>query len=186
MAKVNLVVPKIKDLKYRQMWLMDKKTMDYNAGYDLDIKGYDKKTGTIRKTDDEIKEWFYKWIDKEPDRYYAYIYSYEEDEPIGEVYYYLDGNVHSMGIIIASKYRGKGYSCLALKELEKIAFKKNNISELSDIIPVDRTHAISVFKKAGFIETGKEKVDMVNNQEIVAKELLITKEMYENNIKGEL
>lgn len=38
-----------------------------------------------------------------------------------------------MGILIQNKYRGKGYSYLALLELEKIAFEKNGINELSDI-----------------------------------------------------
>lgn len=30
------------------------------------------------------------------------------DEPIGEVYYYLDNDIHSMGIVIQDKYRGRG------------------------------------------------------------------------------
>ena len=129
MKKVFLVVPSIKDLKYRQMWMKDPKTMSYNAGFDLSLKGYDKETGTITKTDKEMLAWFDNWINKEPDRYYAYIYSVDEDEPIGEVYYYLDGDTYSMGIVIHNKYRGKGYSYYALLELEKVAFEQNNIKE---------------------------------------------------------
>ena len=30
------------------------KAMSYNAGYDMDLKGYDKETGTIIKTDEEM------------------------------------------------------------------------------------------------------------------------------------
>ena len=86
-----------------------------------------------------------------------------------------------MGILIQSKYRGKGYSYLALKELQKIAFEKNYISELSDMIPLDRVSAIKSFKKAGFIHTDKEEIGYVFGRKVVSKELLITREMYFSN-----
>ena len=169
MKIIFLEVPKLEDMHYRQKWMMDPKTMSYNAGYDLDLKGYDSKTGTISKTDEEMKEWYDKWINKEPDKYFAYIYHAEIEEPVGEIYYYKDGDIHSMGILIQDKYRGKGYSYLALVELEKVAFEKNNIAELSDRIPSDRIGAIKSFEKAGFIHTGD------------GDQLLITKEAYFKN-----
>lgn len=51
---IYLKSPKIDELHYRQEWMKDPKTMNYNAGYDMDLKGYDKETGTITKTDDEM------------------------------------------------------------------------------------------------------------------------------------
>ncbi len=60
----------------------DPKTMEYNAGYDIELKGYNKQTGTISKTDEEMIEWYDKWIDKEPDRFYAYIYDFNFGEPV--------------------------------------------------------------------------------------------------------
>lgn len=178
MKRVFLVVPDIKDLKYRKEWLSDPRTMSYNTGYDLDLKGYNKETGVIIKTDEEMLDWYNKWVNKEPDRYYAYIYSVDESEPIGEVYYYPDGDIHSMGILINDKYRGKGYSYLALLELEEVAFERNNINELSDYISIDRIGAIKSFKKAGFIQTYKEKKGLVFGNEVISKQLLITKDMY--------
>ena len=166
MKKVYLSIPTIDDMKYRQMWMNNPKTMSYNKGLDLDISGYNKETGTISKTDEEMLDWYNKWINKEPDRFYAFIYSEDEDEPVGEIYYYLDGDIHSMGILIDEKFRGKGYSYPALLELEKIAFEKNNINELSDIFPSDRVSAIKTFEKAGFIHTGN------------GDQLLITKDLY--------
>ena len=178
MPKVYLYPPTKSELRYRQEWMKDSKTMNYNAGFDLDLKGYDKKTGIISKTDEEMLEWYNKWIDKEPDRYFAYIISIDEDEPIGEVYYYPDGDIHSMGILISDKYRGKGYSYLALLALEEVAFERNDINELSDMIPLDRIGAIKSFKKAGFVHTNKEEKNLKFGKEEVAKQLLITKEMY--------
>ena len=53
MSNIYLKIPTIDELHYRQKWMMDPKTMEYNAGYDLDIKGYNKENGTIIKNNDE-------------------------------------------------------------------------------------------------------------------------------------
>lgn len=178
MPNIYLKVPSIEELHYRQEWMNDSKTMSYNAGYDIELKGYNKETGTITKTDEELLTWYNNWINKEPDKFFAYIYDNDLAEPVGEIYYYLDGDIHSMGILISDKYRGKGYSYLALLELEKVAFEKNDINELSDMIPLDRVGAINSFKKAGFIHTDKEDKGTKFDKEEIAKQLLITKEMY--------
>lgn len=178
MPNIYLKVPSIDELHYRQEWMKDPKTMSYNAGYDMDLKGYDKETGTITKTNEEMINWYNNWVNKEPDKYFAYIYDENITEPIGEVYYYLDNGIHNMGIVIQDKYRGKGYSYNALLELEKVAFEKNNISELSDMIPLDRIGAIKTFKKAGFVHTELEKKELVFGKESIGRQLIITKEMY--------
>ena len=85
-----------------------------------------------------------------------------------------------MGILVVDKYRGKGYSYPALIELEKVAFEKNNINELSDMVPLDRIGAIKIFKKAGFMHTNKERIEKVFGKDVIAKQLLITKDMYFN------
>ena len=180
MNKVYLKTPIREELKYRKKWLSDPNTMSYNAGFDLELKGYDKSTGTIIKTSEELNDWYDKWVGHEPDRFFAYIYVENIEEPIGEIYYYPDGNIHSMGILIDNKYRGNGYSYSALLELEKIAFEKNKISELSDMVPLDRIGAVKAFKKAGFIHTKKEKVEKVFDKASIVKELLITRDMYFN------
>lgn len=71
--KIYLKVPSISELHYRQEWMKDPKTMSYNAGYNIDLKGYDKETGTLNKTDEEMITWYNNWINKEPDKYFAYI-----------------------------------------------------------------------------------------------------------------
>lgn len=183
MPNIYLKVPSIDELHYRQEWMKDPKTMSYNAGYDMDLKGYDKTTGTITKTDEEMVTWYNNWVNKEPDKYFAYIYDNEVADPIGEVYYYLDNGIHSMGILIQDKYRGKGYAYKALLELEKVAFEKNNINELSDIIPIERINAIKTFKKAGFVYTVLVKKENVFGKESIARQLLITKDWYLRNRK---
>lgn len=75
------------------------------------------------------------------------------------------------------EYRKKGYSKKTLLELQKVAFEKNNINELSDYIPIDRINAIKTFKNAGFIETNNYKIDLVFGQTVKSKQLIITKEV---------
>lgn len=69
MPKIYLKVPTINELHYRQEWMRDSKTMSYNAGYEMNLKGYDKITGTINKNDEEMLDWYNNWIEKEPDKY---------------------------------------------------------------------------------------------------------------------
>lgn len=166
MRKIYFKFPSKEELKYCQRWLMDPNTMSYNAGYDIDLSGYNKLTGTINKTDEDMINWYNKWINHEPEKYYRYIYVRGIDEPIGEIYYYPNNDTHHMGILIQSKYRGNGYAYEALIELERIAFEENGINELHDEIPFDRTNSINLFKKAGFIQTDKD--------------MMITRNMYFN------
>lgn len=54
MTRIYLKIPDIHELNYRQDWMKDPKTMSYNAGLDMDLTGYDKNTGTITKTKEEM------------------------------------------------------------------------------------------------------------------------------------
>lgn len=178
MTKIFLEVPDINELHYRQTWLQDAKTMGYNAGYDIDLKGYDKETGTIIKSNEEMITWYKNWVNKDPNKYFAYIYADNINEPIGEIYYYLNNGLHSMGIVIQDRYRGKGYSSKALVELERVAFEKNQISELSDFIPIDRIRAIKSFEKVGFTKTTNIEMNIRFNKPHESIQMIITKSDY--------
>ena len=71
MANVYLKVPNIDEMFHRKNWMKDPKTMAYNAGFDINLKGYDKNTGVIVKTNEEMINWFNNWIDKEPDKFFC-------------------------------------------------------------------------------------------------------------------
>ena len=76
MINVFLKVPRKDQLVYRQEWMNDSDTMEYNAGYDMKVKGNNKQTGTISKPKEEMLEWYDKWTNQEPDRFFAYIYDF--------------------------------------------------------------------------------------------------------------
>ena len=82
-----------------------------------------------------------------------------------------------MGIMISSKYIGKGYRYSVLIELEKYVFEKKGISQLSDVVLLYRENTIKSFKKAGFKQMKSiKKLDLVKKTK--QDNYLITKEMY--------
>lgn len=178
MKKVDLRVPSLEDMKYRQVWMMNPKTMSYNAGMDLDIPGYDYETGTIKKSDEELVLWYQRWGNNNPDKYVAYIYEENGSIPIGETYFYKSDDTYKMGILIIDEYRGNGLSESALLELIKVAFLEYGIPELTNSFPESRSQASSLFKKCGFVESGKVEESFVFGEKVINKEVILTKENY--------
>lgn len=54
--KLELIVPQKEDLWFKKEMKEDPSTMDYNAGYDLNIDGYNRQNGTIQTDINELKE----------------------------------------------------------------------------------------------------------------------------------
>lgn len=178
MAEIKLKVPNLEDVQYRQKWMQDPNTMNYNAGLEMNLSGYDYQTGTISKTDDEMKVWYDNWIGQEPNKFFAYIYETNKNFPIGEVYFYKDKDKYKMGILVIKEFRGKNYSKEALTELMKIAFEKYEIPELTDSFPDDRISAIKLFKSCGFKESGNIEEIIKFDKKYISREMVITKDVY--------
>ena len=85
---------------------------------------------------------------------------------------------HCCGIVIEDKYRRVGYAKDAMKLMIDVAFNDYNIDSLIDNIPYNRTGALKLFTKFGFIDIKKdyymEKFD--NNERVIVLEL--TKDNY--------
>ena len=178
MKNICLYIPKLEDYWYESKVQSDSLSMYYNAGYDVSYYGYHYDTGCIDFPKEKWKETFNKRQNE--NKYFAYIKDNDINEYVGYVNYHYnkDENKYFCGIVIESIHRGKEYSYYALLELERVAFEENDISELSDMIPLSRESAIKVFKNAGFIHTDLEVVNKKFDKEEKSRELLITKEMY--------
>ncbi|MBY0758046.1 GNAT family N-acetyltransferase [Sellimonas caecigallum] len=176
---IYLKIPDRDELHHRKAWMMDPETMAYNAGFDMKVDGYDKATGTIRKTDTQLQEWYDKWTTTKK-MYFAYIYDAEEKIPVGEVYYQYQDDIsaHMVGIVIASRYRGKGYAYPALIELERIAFEENGVEVLLDMFPEDRTEAVKLFMKAGFTKTDMGRQEIIFGKQKILRQFSLTKKQY--------
>ncbi len=176
-SKVFLHVPNFDELDYYEKILKDPKTMAYNAGCNLNLEGYDNNTGCINTFDKT--RWYQKQM-RDRNRYFAYIVDKKENIPVGYVNFHFDNEhlLHCCGIVIEDKYRNKGYATDGLKELINVAFNEYKIESLIDNIPYNRTNALKLFTKLGFVDIKKDyymkKFD--NNERIIMLEL--TKDNY--------
>lgn len=166
MKVVNLYIPKVEDLWFRQECMSDPETMAYNAGYDLSFEGYNFETGCI----DFPKENHQKWFDEKmsnPNFFYAYIQDCETNEFVGYVNFNVKENKKaSMGIVMYSKFKGQGYMRPAMKLLIEQAIKKG-VSSLTDTVPNTRENALRVFYDFGFEKVSEEIGKKFNQDEII-------------------
>ena len=58
MKNVELYVPKLEDLWFRQKCMAEASTMEYNAGYDLSVEGYHYDTGCIDFPENLHEKWY--------------------------------------------------------------------------------------------------------------------------------
>lgn len=146
---VDLIVPKIEDYYYEEKIQSDPKTMSYNAGYDVSYYGYHYDTGCIDFPKSRWEEVYNKRLNS--DRFFAYIKDNNLNEFVGYVNYQYDSEEkrYTCGILIEDKYRGKGYSRIALDLLIEEA-RKNNIKELYDNFEESRVNALNLFLSNGF------------------------------------
>ncbi len=149
MKEVYLKKPELKDLWFRAQCMSDPDTMSYNAGYEVSYEGYHYNTGCIDFPEEKWERWFDEKMSN-PGLYYAYIVDSETDEYVGYVNYNKrDEGLYSMGIVIYSLFRGKGYMRPALIKLIEHA-RKNGVRQLWDSVPLSRENALKVFYSLGF------------------------------------
>ena len=149
--------------------MADPATMDYNRGY-TPRKGYDPETGCIDFPEEDWAGWHGYFVNREPERFYAYIA--RDGAFLGEV------NVHSvpgqdwhdMGIVLDARHRGHGYAAEALRLLLKHAFELMCVHAVHNSFEITWPAALRSHLAAGFHEYRREN-GMV--------ELLISQEGYE-------
>lgn len=135
---MKLVIPAFKELAFRQSLLADSQTMAYN----------EKWGGTIDFPKEKWQNWYERWINQE-DRFYAYLYSEQENTYIGEAAYHIEKyeDGPEISIIIHEKYRNKGYGKLGLSLLLEKVFEKYEVCY--DEIALDNP-SLALFLKMGF------------------------------------
>lgn len=149
MENIVLYVPELEDYWFEELMESDPDTMEYNAGYDVSYYGYHYDTGCIDFPKDRWIITYEKRIKE--NRYFAYIKDTQLDEYVGYVnYQYIkDEDRYDCGVVVYSKFRGKGYAKAGLQLLCEQA-KKNGIKELYDNFEIDRGHTLSLFESVGF------------------------------------
>ena len=153
MEELVLRVPCKEELTYRQKILADPPTMTYNKAMKDCDGDYNPKTGCIDFHEGLWDEWYERWVDKVPDRFYAYLYDKTLRRHVGEVALRSVENPRSYmcSIVVEDKYRGFGYGRAGLKLLVNHAFEFLDAEELIDHLPAGRKAAHKLFTTSGFI-----------------------------------
>lgn len=152
MTGIELYVPRREDLWFRQKLLADPATMSYNKGYELGFPEYHNDTGCIDFPESNWDGWYARWVDGEPERFYAYLRDKETGEFLGEVNLYqtTGPGVYEMGIVLHSAQRGKGCAKPGLTLLLAQAFEKMGAQEVTNRFERTRTAALRIHQAAGF------------------------------------
>lgn len=147
-TSLKIYVPRLEDYWYEQKLQSDPDTMSYNAGWDVSYDGYHYDTGCIDFPKSKWEDTFNKR--KNENKFFAYLKDTNINEYVGYInYHYNDTeNKYYCGILIESKYRGKGYSKLGLKLLCDYA-KEHGVTELYDDFETNR-NGIKIFEDLGF------------------------------------
>lgn len=157
---LELYIPQLDDLWFKQQMEADPATMAYNANWDVDYPGYDRDTGYIDFSRDQWIDWHIAWVGNEPACFYAYLRRISDDAWIGEVnfHYNPDRGWWDMGVVLFAPYRGQGYGAKALQQLLDHAFRTCRIERLHNDFEIARNE-ISAWKchlSNGFRITGTE------------------------------
>lgn len=156
MHDIELHIPEIEEYWYEEKIEKDPNTMSYNAGYDVSYYGYNYETGCIAFPKERWQEVYDKRIKEK--RYFAYIKDNDINEYVGYCNYQYNktDNRYECGIVIESKYRGKGYSKQVLKMLCEKA-KEDGITKLYDNFEIDRGKTLEIFKSVGLVIDEEQK-----------------------------
>lgn len=150
--RLQLHIPTLNELAYREKIMSDPETMSYNKGYDLPFRGYHKDTGCIDFPKSEWQEWYDYFIGQEPERFYAYILRREDSAFIGEVNLHKSDvhDYYEMGIVLEAGYRGRGYAKEALSLLLQHAFEVLGAKSVHNAYEDTRDAAVRTHLACGF------------------------------------
>ena len=150
-GELELYIPRPEDGRFYVTMMTDPATMSYNAPWFPP-------DGCIPDAEDEWKRLCAEWIDREPERFYAFLRRVSDGAFVGDVNFHLnaDGGRHDMGIVIFAPERGKGYGKRGLRLLLDRAFRVAGISFLHNDFETARVAAYRIHRELGFREVGQE------------------------------
>ena len=139
---VRLYIPKLEELWFREKFMSDPDTMSYNHAWG----------GTIPFPRERWERWYDEWVAADDGKHFYRYLKNAEGEFVGEVAYHMDdkSNLCMADIIVASKFRGRGYGREGLLLLCGLA-KENGVACMYDDIAADNP-AIKLFVECGFAE----------------------------------
>lgn len=144
---LQLYLPKLEDGWFYVKMMSDPETMAYNSPWFPP-------DGCIPEPESEWLELQKNWLEKEPQRFYAFLQRKTDGVFIGDVNYHYNAkqNWWDMGIVIYAPERGKGYGKQGLRLLMEQAFVLSHVLRLHNEFETTRDAAYHIHKSVGFRE----------------------------------
>ncbi len=146
--------PAVSEFSYTQYLMEDPCTMDYNRGFDLSNKNYNKKTGCIAFPRELWESMYerYKILEEEQQGFYRYVYDAKRECFVGDVavQYKPTDQRYMVHLLIEGAHRGKGYGKEGLRLLLEKSFDEFHLPALFDTFPKTRKATVNLFLGMGF------------------------------------
>ena len=148
-SDLRLYVPRREDGWFYVRMLTDPATMAYNAPWFPP-------DGCIPDAVEGWADLYSRWIDQEPERFYAYLQRVSDGAFVGDVNYHRNGQgtQYDMGVVIYAPERGKGYGKAGLRLLADQAFRVDGVPALHNDFETDRDAAYAIHRALGFRDAG--------------------------------
>lgn len=136
--------------------------MSYNAGWDIDVVGYDRDTGCIDFPRSAWDPWFDAWI-LHPDREYWLV----EDgagELIGHAHYHIEvepegRRIAEIAATICPARRGSGFGYATFTELVRRVTDSGNAEAARNSFEMTRLGALRIHERLGFVAVAVDDSD---------------------------
>lgn len=147
--KLYLHVPDVDEMWYRRRIMMDPATMEYNKGMDA-CEGYEPETGCVNFPQSQWQGFCDRFVDNEPERFFAFIARRVDLEFVGQVSLEKKDEGMEISILVEDQYRRQGYAAEAMELVLQVAFEVMNAEKVGNCFDADREAAVKLFEKAGF------------------------------------
>jgi len=153
--RLYLHVPDVDEMWYRRRIMMDPATMEYNKGLDI-CEGYDPETGCVNFPQSQWQGFCDRFVDNEPERFFAFIARRADLEFVGQVSLEKNDEGMEISILVEDQYRRQGYATEAMELVLQVAFEVMKAEKVENSFNADLVAAVKLFDKAGFRAQAEE------------------------------
>lgn len=148
--QLSLRVPTRVDFATRQAWLADPDFMAHNAGWNIDVLGYDPETGCVDWPESQWNAFEERLRRPADEQAYYFVVDLLTGAALGHVHYTVDGGVASIGFNVVPSHRGQGLGSEFLELLLARVREETGATEVVNEFEDERLAAVRVHRAAGF------------------------------------
>lgn len=149
---LRLHIPRRDEFAIRRAWLADPQMMSYNAGWDIDHPGYDRRTGCIIWPESEWAAFEALLAQSPAQQCYYFVEDLDSGTFVGHAHYRVDdlGTAH-VGVNVVPSRRGEGLGHVALGLVVATIWRSTEATEIQNDFEDGRESAVRIHARAGFV-----------------------------------